>query len=196
MTNLDSVLKSRDITLPPKVLIVKAMVFPVVMLWMWELDQQEHWELKNWCFQTVVLEKILGSHLDSKEIKPVNPKGNQPSIFIGRTDAEATTPILWTPVEKSQFIGKDLMLGKVEGRRKRGWQRMRWLDLILTHGHEFEQIPGDSEGQGSLACYSAWGCKESDMTEWLKNSNNTLSHKTDFTYFIFTVFGLKMLIIQ
>ena len=66
------------------------------------------------------LEKILKSHLDSKEIKPVNPKRNQPSIFIGRTDAEVDAPMLWTPVEKSQFIGKDLMLGKVEGRRKRG----------------------------------------------------------------------------
>ena len=91
-----------------------------------ELDHEEGWVPNNWCFQTVVLEKTLKSTLDSKEIKLVNPKGNQPWIFIGRTDAEA--PTLWPPDAKSQLTGKTLMLGNSEGRRRRGCQRMRWLD--------------------------------------------------------------------
>ena len=95
---------------------------------MWELDYEESWPPKNWCSWTVVLEKTLESSLDSKEIKPVNPKGNQPWIFIERTDAEA--PILWPPDGKSQLIGKDSDAGRDCGRRKRGWQRIRWLDGI------------------------------------------------------------------
>ena len=105
MTNLDSILKSKDITLPTKVCPVKAMVFPVVM-YGWELDYKESWVLKNWWFWTVVLEKTLESPLDSKEIKPVSPKGNQPWIFIGRTDTEAEVPILWPPDGTSWFTGK------------------------------------------------------------------------------------------
>ena len=104
MTNLYSILKSRDITLPTKVHLVKAMVFPYSHVWMWELDHKESWALKNWCFWTVVLEKTLESPLESKEIQPVNPKGNQSWIFIGRTDAEAETPILWPPDTKSWLI--------------------------------------------------------------------------------------------
>ena len=96
----------------------------------WELDHRKGWALKNWCFQTVVLEKMLESPLNSKEIKPVNPKGNQPWMFIGRTDSEAKTPIFWPPDVKNS-LEKTLMLGKVEGRRRRGWQRMRWLDGII-----------------------------------------------------------------
>ena len=97
--------------------------------WMWELDH-EGWALKNWCFQTVVLEKTLEGPLYCKEIKPVNPKGNQPGIFIGRTDAKAEALIFWPPDVKSWLIGKDLMLGKTEGKRRREWQRMRWLYSI------------------------------------------------------------------
>ena len=97
---------------------------------MWELDHKEGWVLKNWCFWNVVLEKTLENLLDCKEIKLVNPEGNQPWIFVGRTDAEAETPILWPLDSKSWLIGKTLMLGKIEGRRRRGWQRMRWLDGI------------------------------------------------------------------
>ena len=97
---------------------------------MWELDYKESWVQKNWCFWTLVLEKTLESPLDCKEIKSVSPKGNQPLIFIGRTDAEAETPILWPPDVKNWLIGKDLLLGKIEGGRRRGWQRMRWLDGI------------------------------------------------------------------
>ena len=99
MTNLDSIFKNRDITLPTKVCLVKAMVFPVV--WMWELDCEESWVLKNWCFWTVVLEKTLESPLDCKEIQPVQPKGDQSWLFIGGTDAEAETPIFWPPHAKS-----------------------------------------------------------------------------------------------
>ena len=125
MTNLDNILKSRDITLPTKVHLVNG--FSSGHVWMWELDYKESWAPKNWCFWTVVLEKTLESPLDSKEIQPVHPKGNQSWMFIGRTDIEAETPVLWPPVEKSWLIGKDPDAG---GRRRKGWQRMRWLDGI------------------------------------------------------------------
>ena len=97
---------------------------------MWELDCTESWAPKNWCFWTVVLEKTLESPLDCKEIQPVHPKGYQSWIFIGKTDVEAETPILWPPDVKGWLIWKDLMLGKIEGRRRRGQERMRWLDGI------------------------------------------------------------------
>jgi len=103
------------------------------MYQMWELDHKEEWTPKNWCFQIVVLEKTLESPLDSKEIKPVNPKGNQPWIFIGRTDAEAKAPILWPPDAKNWLLRKGSDwdgMGKIEGRRRRGQQGMRWLDGI------------------------------------------------------------------
>ena len=99
-------------------------------VWMWELDHKESWVPKNWCFWTVVLEKTLESPLECKEIKPVNPKGNQSWIFIGRTDAETETPILWPLMWRTDSFEKTLMFGKIEGRRRRGWQRMRWLDGI------------------------------------------------------------------
>ena len=124
-------------------------------VWMWELNRKESWVLKNWCFWSVVLEKTLESPLDCKEIKPVNPKGNQSWLFTGSTDAEAEIPILWLPVVKNSLIGKDLMLGKIEVKR-RGWQRMRWLEDKLN-GHEFEQALRVGDGQGSLACCSPWG---------------------------------------
>ena len=104
MTNLDSILKSRDIILLTKVHLVKAMVFPVVMR---ELDYKEIWALKNWCFWTVVFEKTLESHLDCKEIKPVHPKGDQSWVFIGRTNVEAEAAIIWPPDGKNSLIGKD-----------------------------------------------------------------------------------------
>ena len=115
---------------------------------MWKLDHKEDWVPKNWCFWTVVLEKTLESPLDCKEIKPVNPKGNQPRIFIGRTDAEVEASILWPPDVKSLLTGKDPDARKdwgQEDRRIRVWQRMR---------HEFEQAPRDGEGRGSVACCS------------------------------------------
>ena len=97
---------------------------------MWELDHKEVWEPKNRCFQIVVLEKTLESPLDCKEIKPGNPKGNQPWIFIGRTDAEAEVPVLWHPIWRTNSLEKTLTLGKIDSRRRRGRQKMRWLDGI------------------------------------------------------------------
>ena len=133
---------------------------------MWELDHKESWAPKNWCFWTVVLEKTLESPLDCKEMKPVNPKGNQSWIFIGRTDAEA--PIFWLPDVKNWLIGKDTDAGKDWRQEEKemtedemvGWHH--WLN-----GHEFEQVLGVGDEQESLACCSPWGCKESDTTEWL-----------------------------
>ena len=145
MTNLDSILKSRDIALPTKVSIVQAISdFSSSLVWMWESDHKEGWVPKNWCFWTVVLEKTFKSPLDSKEIKPVNTKGNQPWLFIERIDAEAEIPIFWPPDMKSRPIRKDLILEKIQGRRRRGWQRMRWLDGI-TDSMDI-----------SLVCFSPW----------------------------------------
>ena len=125
MTKLDSILKSRDITLPTKVHLVKAMVFSSSHVWIWELDYKESWVLRDWCFWTVVLEKTLESPLGCKEIHPVHPKGNQSWMFIGRTDAEAETPILWPPVAKNCLIWKDSWCWerlKVEGKGDyQGW---------------------------------------------------------------------------
>ena len=104
------------------------MVFPVE--WMWELDYKESWVPKNWLVWTAVLEKTLESPLGCKEIQPVHSKGNQSWIFIGKTDAEAEMPVLWSPDVKNWLFGKDLAAGKIEGGRRRGWQRMRWLDGI------------------------------------------------------------------
>ena len=112
MTNLDSILKSKDTTLPTKVHLVKSMVFPVVMYGCESWDHKESWVLKNWCFWTVVLEKTLESTLDSQEIKLVDPKGNQFWILIGKTDAKAATPILWPLDVKNWLIWKDPDSGK------------------------------------------------------------------------------------
>ena len=119
--------------------------------WMWVLDHKEGWALKNWCFQTVVLEKTLESHLDSKEMKPVNPKGNHPWIFIGRTDTEAEAPIFWPPDARRQFIAKDPDAGKDWGQEEKKEtedEMVEWHHWL--NGHESEQTPGDSEEQGSL----------------------------------------------
>ena len=130
---------------------------------MWELDHKEGWASKNWCFRTVVLENILQSPLDCREIKPVTVKEINPEYsleglmlklqyfghLMGRTDS----------------LEKPLMLGKTEDGRRRGQQRMRWLDGIMQlNGHEFEQTQGDCEGQGNAVCCSPWGCRELDMT--------------------------------
>ena len=139
---------------------------------MWELDHKEGWELKNWWFQMVVLEKTLESPFTSKEIKPINSKENQPWILIGRTDDEAETLTFWPPDVKGWLIGKDPDAGKDWGQEDKwvtedemvGWHH--WLN-----GHEFEQTLGDSEGQGSLACCSLWGCREL-YTTWPLNNKD------------------------
>ena len=214
------------------------MVFPGVMYGCesWTIKKAE--QLKNWCFWTAVLEKTLESPLHRKEIQPVHPKGNQSWVFIGRTDVEAETPILWPPDAKSWFIWKDPDAGKDWGQEEKGttedemvgwhhrldghgfgwtlgvyrevwgavvhgiakswirlndWNELNWVDKDASgrdpdggkdwrqkekgtteyemvgwyhrlNGHEFEETPGDSGGQGSLVCYSSWGHKESDTT--------------------------------
>ena len=128
----------------------------------------ESWALKNWCFWTVVLEKTLASPLDCKEIQLIHPKGDQSWVFIGRADAEAETPILWPHHAKSWLIGKDSDAGRDWGQEEKGmtedemagWHR--WLDA-----RESGWTPGVDDGQGGLAWYDSWGCKESDTTEWL-----------------------------
>ena len=136
--------------------------------WMWELDHKESWVPKNRCFWIVVLEKTLESPLDCKEIKPVNCKGDQSWIFTRRIDVEAETPILWPPDVKTWLIGKD-----PDAEKERRWEEKGTTEdeMVGWHhwpdGHEFEQTPGVGDGQGGLACCSPWGCKESDVTEWL-----------------------------
>ena len=131
MTNLDSLLKSRDITLPTKARLVKTLVFPSSHVWMWELDYKESWALKNRCFWTMMLEKILKSPLDSQEIQPVHPKGNQSWILTGGTDAQAETPILWPPDAKNWLICKDLDVGK-DWR----WEENRTTEDEMVGGHQ------------------------------------------------------------
>ena len=150
-------------------------------VWVWELDCEESWVPKKWCFWTVVLEKTLESPLDSKEIQPVHPKGDQSWVFIGRTDAEAETPILWPPHAKSWLIGKDSDPGRDWGQEEKGmtedemagWHH--WLD-----GRESEWTLGVGDGQGGVACCDSWGRKESDTTEWLNWTDNNNNKKLIF----------------
>ena len=124
---------------------------------MWKLDHKEGWVQENWYFWTVALEKTLESSLDSKEIKPVNLRGNKPWIFIGLL-LKLKLQYFGHLMQRANSLEKTLMLGKIEGRRRRGWQKTRWLDGITdTMDMSFEQAPGDAEGQGSLACCSLWG---------------------------------------
>ena len=167
MSNLDSIFESRDITLPTKVRLVKAMVFPVVMYGCesWTVKKAEHRRIdafELWCWRR------LESPLDCKEIQPVHSEGDQPWDFFGRNDAEAETPVLWPPHAKSWLIGKDSDAGRDWGQEEKGttednmagWHH--WLD-----GRESEWTPGVGDGQGGLACCDSWGSKESDTTERL-----------------------------
>ena len=143
MTNLDSIFKSRDITLPTKVHLVKAMVFPLVTYGSesWTVKKAEHRRID--AFELLCWRKLLRVPWTWEEIQPVHPKGNQSWIFIGKTDAEA--PILWPPGAKNYSFEKTLMLGKIEGRGRRGWQRMRWLDDIADSMDKLQEIVKDWE---------------------------------------------------
>ena len=168
MTNLDSIFKSRDITLPTKVRLVKAMVFPLVMYGCesWTVKKAEHQRID--CFWTVVLEKTLESPLDCKEIQPVHSKGDQSWVFIGRNDAKAETPVLWPPHVKSWLFGKDCDAGRDWGQEEKGTTEDEMAGWhYWLYGHEFEWTPGVGDGQGDLKCCDSWGRKESDTTEQL-----------------------------
>ena len=137
-------------------------------VWMWELDYKGSWVPKYWCFWTVVLEKTLEHPLDCKEIQPVYPKGDQSWVFIGRTEAEAETPILWPPDVKDWLIGKDPDAGKDWRQEEKGMtegEMVRWHHQL--NGHEFGWTLGVGDRQGGLLCCDSWGCKESDTTEQL-----------------------------
>ena len=137
-------------------------------VWMWELDYKESWAPKNWYFWTVVLEKTLESPLDCKEIQPVYPKGDQSWVFIGRTDAEAETPVLWPPDVKSWLIWKDPGAGKDWGQEEKGMAEdevVGWHHGLNRHG--FGWTLGVCDRQGGLVCCDSWGHKESDTTEWV-----------------------------
>ena len=135
---------------------------------MWELDCEESWAPKNWCFWTVVLEKTLESPLDCKEVQPVHPKGDQSWACIGRTGAKAETLVLWPPHVKSWPIGKHPNAGRDWGQEEKGTtedEMAEWHHRL--NGHEFEWTPGVGDGQGGLACFDSWGHKELDLTERL-----------------------------
>ena len=166
MANIDSILKSRDITLPTKVhLWSQSYGFSSRHVWMWELDYKESWVPKNWCFWTVVLEKAFDSPLDSKEIKLVHPKGNQSWIFTERTDAEPETPIVWPPDEKNWLIWKDLEAGKDWWWEEKGMTEEEMLDSITDSMDMSLSNLGAGEGLGVLVCCSPWVRKELDTTE-------------------------------
>ena len=140
------------------------MVFFSSHVWMWELDYRESWAPKNTCFQTVVLEKTLESPLDGKEIKPVNSKGNQPWISLEGLMLKLKLQYFVHPMQRVDSFEKTMMLGKIEGRRKRGWQKMRWLNGIIN------SMDLSLSKLQEIVKNSLWGCKELDITEWLNNN--------------------------
>ena len=145
--------------------------FSSSLVWMLELDCEESWVPKNWCFWTVALEKTLESPLDCKEIQPVHSEGDQPWVFFGRNDAKAEPPVLWPPHAKSWLIGKDSDAGRDWGQEEKGMtedEMAGWHHQL--DGREFEWTPGVGDGQGGLACCNSWGHKELNMTEWLNRT--------------------------
>ena len=165
--------------------------------WMWELDCEESWVPKNWCFWTVVLEKTLESPLDCKEIQPVHSK-DQPWDFFGRNDAKPETPVFWPPHAKSWLIGKDSDAGRDWGQEEKGMtedEMAGWHHQL--DGHEFKWTPEIGDGQGGLACCNSWGRKESDTTEqliWFDLKKNSLIFYVDcIEMIVFFIYQIKML---
>ena len=173
MTNLGSVLKSRDITFPTKVRLVKAMVFPVVIYGCesWTIERAERQRIdafELWCWRRLLRDPWTARRSNQSILKEMNPKYSLEGLML-----KLKLQIFGHLMQRTNSLEKTLMLGKIEGRRRRRRQRMRWLRWMRWHhqldGHEFEQALGVDDGQGSLTCCSPWGHKESDMTERLKN---------------------------
>ena len=183
MTNLDSILKKQTHYIANKGPSSQGYGFSISHVWMWELDYKESWAQKNWCFWTVVLEKTLESPLDCKEIQPVHPKGDQSWVFIGRTDAEAETPILWPPHVKSWLTGKDPDAGRDWGQEEKG---VTEIEMAGWHhrldGHEFEETPGVCNGQGGLAA-AIHGVTKSQP--WLSNWTELMSKIMEYIHMWF-----------
>ena len=172
ITNLNRVLKWRDITLPTKVCLVEVIVFPVVMYGCesWTVKKAEHWRID--AFELWYWRRLLRVPWTDKEIQPVNPKGDQPWMFIERTDVEAEAPILWPFMWRAYSLEKTLMLGKIEGRKRRGWQRMKWLDGIKdSMDMNLSKLQEIVMNREAWHAWSPWGHKELDRTEWLNNNN-------------------------
>ena len=168
MTNLDSLLKSKRHYFANKGPSSQGYGFSSGHVWMWELEYKESWVQKNWCFWTVVLERIFENPLDCKEIQPAHPRGDQSWVFTRRTDVEAETPILWPPDAKSWLIWKDPDAGKDWGQEEKGTTEDKMVGLYhWLNGPGFGWTLEVGDGQGGLACCGSWGHKESDTTEQL-----------------------------
>ena len=175
MTNLDSILKSRDITLPTKVHLVKAMAFPVVMYGCESgtIKKAEHWRIdafELWCWTRLLRVPWTARRSNQSILKEIRPGCSLEGLML-----KLKLQYFGHLMGRVDWFGKTLMLGGIVGMRNRGRQRMRWLDGI-TNGHVFWWTPGVGDGRGGLACCDSWGCKESDTTEWVNELNWTETH--------------------
>ena len=180
-------LKSRDVTLPTKVHIVKTTGFSSSHLRMWELDHKEGWVPEKWCFWIVVLEKTAENPLDCKEIQPVHPKGNQSWIFTGKTDAEAEAPNFGHLMQRANSLEKTLMLGKIEGRRRRGWQKTRWLNGItdsidMSLSKLQELVMGRKASRAAVHGVTKSQTWLSEELHWMLRSQTQWDSTVDSTY--------------
>ena len=169
MTNLEGILKHRDITLPTKVHLIKAMVFPVVMYGCesWTIKKAEHWRIEAfelWCWRRLLRVPWTARRSNQSILQEISPDYSLERLML---KLQYFGHLMW----RADSLEKTLMLGNIEGRRRRGWQRTMFEWHHQLNGHEFEQALGDGEGQGGLVCCSPWGLRESDMTEQLKNNN-------------------------
>ena len=186
MTNLDSILKSKNITLLTKVHLVKAMFFSSIHVWVWKLDYKESWAPKNWCFWNVFWRKLLRVPWTARRSNQSILKEISPGYSLEGLMLKLKLQYFGHLIQGTDSFERTLMLGKIEDRRRRGRQKMNWLDGIIDMMvMSFEKAPGYSEGQRSLVCCSPWGHKGSDTTEWLtvkqKTTKNNSCHFTEDT---------------